>query len=270
MAKVKVEQLFYYPVKSLRGVSLTSMTLDDFGPAGDRRWMLVDPEGCFVTQREQPRLALIQADLHDGRLVLTLPGEADPVAVEPSDTEQRVRVWRDWVKARFAAGDASERLSRWLDTPVSLVYMPDSSLRPVDHNYSLAERRVSFADGFPFLVTHTASLQALSARAGQDFDMRRFRPNIVVSGGDAFAEDQWRALTIDGLRLDLVKPCSRCVMTTVDPDKGEKAADLQPLRELGRFRRTPDGVMFGVNGIHSGTGGIRVGDWFDVELKEEH
>ncbi|TBW59182.1 MOSC domain-containing protein [Marinobacter halodurans] len=265
-----VEQLFYYPVKSLHGVEVDAVTLDDFGPAGDRRWMLVDEDGRFVTQREQPRLAQVHAALRDGVLTLSIPGQEAPVPVMAGEDERRVLVWRDWVKARLAKPGPAELLSDWLGLRVALAYMPESSIRPVDRNYVSEERRVSFVDGFPFLITHTASLAALSERIGEPVDMRRFRPNIVVSGGDAFDEDGWAALHRDGLSLDLVKPCSRCLMTTVHPDEGVRSDSLQPLRELGRFRRTPDGVLFGVNAVHSGPATIRVGDTFEVALREDH
>lgn len=267
MGQLKVEQLYYYPVKSLHGVALDKMTLDAFGPAGDRRWMIVDEEGRFVTQREQARLAQVNAALTTSGLELSIPG-AEPETVVAGDETRRVLIWRDWVKAQIASPGPSEKLSEWLGMPVKLVYMPESTLRPVDSNYVNEERRVSFADGFPFLVTHIASLEALSERIGQPVDMRRFRPNVVVSGGEAFEEDRWAALSRDDLRLRLVKPCTRCVMTTVHPDQGLRSEDLQPLRELGRFRRTDKGVVFGVNAVHDALGEIRVGDCFDVDYVE--
>lgn len=269
MAQLTVEQLFYYPVKSLHGVEVDAVTLDDFGPAGDRRWMLVDEEGRFITQREQPQLALVHSALQHGVLTLSIPGQETPVPVTASERERRVLVWRDWVKAQLAEPGPAELLSDWLGVRVELAYMPESSVRPVDRNYVPEDRRVSFADGFPFLITHTASLAALSQRIGESVDMRRFRPNIVVSGGDAFDEDRWVRLHRDDFTLDLVKPCSRCLMTTVHPDDGVRSDNLQPLRELGRFRRTPDGVLFGVNAVHSGPATLRVGDTFDIAFRED-
>lgn len=268
MAQLKVEQLYYYPVKSLHGVALDAMTLDAFGPAGDRRWMIVDEEGRFVTQREQSRLAQVNAALTSSGLEIGIPG-SEPERVFAGEETRRVLVWRDWVKAQIAAPGPSEKLSEWLGTPVSLVYMPESTLRAVDNKYVSDERRVSFADGFPFLVTHVASLNMLSERIGQSVDMRRFRPNIVVSGGEPFDEDRWASLSKGGLRLRLVKPCTRCVMTTVHPDEGVRSSDLQPLRELGRFRRTEKGVVFGMNAVHDALGEIRVGDYFDVDYLED-
>ncbi|WP_148862972.1 MOSC domain-containing protein [Marinobacter fonticola] len=269
MAQLKIEQLFFYPVKSLHGVALDAMTLDAFGPAGDRRWMIVDDEGRFVTQREQPRLAQVNATLTPSGLHISIPGEA-PEKVVASDETRRVLVWRDWVKAQPAQPGPSEKLSAWLGKAVQFVYMPESTLRPVDNTYVDDERRVSFADGFPFLITHTMSLESLSSRIGEPVDMRRFRPNIVVSGGEAFEEDRWAALSLGSLRFRLVKPCTRCVMTTVHPDEGVRSDNLQPLRELGRFRRTPDGVVFGVNAVHDALGELRVGDYFDVDYVEDH
>lgn len=267
MAQLKVEQLYYYPVKSLHGVALDAMTLDAFGPAGDRRWMIVDKEGRFVTQREQSRLAQVNGVLTLSGLEISIPG-SEPEPVVAGDETRRVLIWRDWVKAQVAEPGPSEKLSEWLGMQVELVYMPESTLRPVDNKYVMDERRVSFADGFPFLVTHIASLDALSERIGQPVDMRRFRPNIVVSGGEAFEEDRWASLSQGDLRLRLVKPCTRCVMTTVHPDQGVRSEDLQPLRELGRFRRTDKGVVFGVNAVHDALGEIRIGDRFEVDYLE--
>lgn len=270
MSQLKVEQLFLYPVKSLHGVPLEAMTLDDFGPAGDRRWMVVDADGRFMTQREQPLMARVHAALGHEGLELTIPGQSAPIRVRTGDRRRNVLVWRDWVRAEVAEAEASAALSEWLGQPVELAYMPESTVRPVDHHYVTSGQRVSFADGFPLLITHVASLESLSERIGEPVDMRRFRPNIVVSGGDPFAEDRWASLSGQGVTLTPVKPCSRCLMTTVDPDEGVRADDLQPLRELGRFRRTANGVMFGVNAVHSGPGQIRVGDIFDVEFSEDH
>ena len=165
-------------------------------------------------------------------------------------------------------GEASDALSRFCRKPVSLVFMPDSSFRRVDAGRVDEYRRVGFADGFPFLVTNTASLAELNTRLEVPVEMRRFRPNIVVEGADAWDEDHWQSLSIGNNRLSIVKPCSRCVMTTVDPSTGLKDAAVQPLRTLSRYRRTGEGVIFGQNAIHESPGLIRVGEPVTVNQSE--
>lgn len=255
---MQVDSLYVYPVKSLAGIQVSSFTMDEFGPAGDRRWMIVDMDRQFVSQRNNPELAMIGTRLEKGRVIVNIPGEGEFELVA-GDEECRVRVWRDWTEAIYGNNDASDALSRYCGDALRFVFMPDESFRRVDASQVTEYRRVSFADGFPFLITNLASLEALNSRLDMPVEMRRFRPNIVVEGAAPWEEDEWKALSINGTQFSLVKPCSRCVMTTVDPDRGTKAPDLQPLRELGKFRRTPDGVIFGMNAIHESAGEIRVG-----------
>ncbi|HEY9118130.1 MAG TPA: MOSC N-terminal beta barrel domain-containing protein [Marinobacter sp.] len=256
---MQVHSLYIYPVKSLAGIKVSSFCIDEFGPAGDRRWMIVDADRQFVTQRSNPELARVVTRLAEGRVVVDIPGEGE-FSLVAGDEAARVRVWRDWTKAVFGTSDASEALSRYCGQPLRFVFMPDETFRRVDASRVTEYRRVSFADGFPFLITNLSSLDELNSRLETAVEMRRFRPNIVVEGALAWEEDEWKALTINNLGFSLVKPCSRCVMTTVDPDRGVKAQDLQPLRELGTYRRTAEGVIFGMNAIHEVTGEIRVGD----------
>ncbi|WP_372995834.1 MOSC domain-containing protein [Marinobacter sp.] len=264
---MKVHSLFVYPVKSLSGIEVAHFDTDDFGPVGDRRWMIVDDERRFVTQREHPELARVGTRLEAGQVTLGIPGEGE-FTLTASDDEVRVLVWRDWVKARIGLQEANDALSRFCGKPVRLVYMPDSSFRRVDAGRVDEYRRVGFADGFPFLVTNTASLAELNSRLDEPAEMRRFRPNIVIEGAAPWDEDHWLGLTIGDNRLSIVKPCSRCVMTTVDPATGVKDAALQPLRTLSGYRRTREGVIFGQNAIHESPGSIRVGDPVTVNKSE--
>ena len=255
---MQVHSLYVYPVKSLAGIQVSSFQMDDFGPAGDRRWMIVDAEREFVTQRSNPELAKVRTRLEAGQVFVDIPGEGEFPLV-PGAEECRVRVWRDWEKAVYGASGASDALSRYCGQTFRFVYMPDETFRRVDASRVTEYRRVSFADGFPFLITNLASLEELNSRLDNAVDMRRFRPNIVVEGAAPWDEDAWVSLVIGNTAFSLVKPCSRCVVTTVDPDRGTKSGDLQPLRELGTYRRTPDGVIFGMNAIHEAAGEIRVG-----------
>lgn len=137
-----------------------------------------------------------------------------------------------------------------MGAPLKFVHMPETTFREVDGRWVTRRRRVGFADGFPFLIVNQASLEDLNRRLERPVDVHRFRPNLVIQGGQAWQEDRWQRLRIGEVELDLVKPSSRCVTITVDPDRGTKASDVQPLRTLGRFRRTRDGVTFGINALH--------------------
>lgn len=259
-----VLSLFIYPVKSLRGMPVDHMVLDDFGPAGDRRWMIVDSERGFVTQRTHPALANIDVGLVDGEVVVEIPGYPG-LPLTAAEEACSVKVWRDSVSARRALPEASKALSNYMDQALEFVYMPESTYREVDAQWVADRRRVGFADGYPFLIANQASLDDLNGRLDSPVDIRRFRPNILIGGDEPWGEDRWRQLAIGGERFDLVKPCSRCVMTTVDPDRGVKDPGAQPLRTLGQFRRTPNGVLFGMNAVHAGGPGlVRVGNQVNV------
>lgn len=256
---MRVHALYLYPVKSLAGIPVSSFGLDNFGPRGDRRWMIVDADDQFVTQRDHPELATVTTSIDGDCVTVTIPGEGR-FPLQATANEARARVWQDWVKALLGEPAASAALSRFCGTDLRFVYMPDETFRRVDAGRVTDMRRVGFADGFPLLVTNLLSLEELNTRLETPVEMIRFRPNIVIEGAGAWQEDHWHELQIADHRVRLVKPCSRCVMTTVDPLTGTKAASLQPLRTLGQYRRTEDGVIFGMNGIHETPGRISVGD----------
>ncbi|MFE8069638.1 MOSC domain-containing protein [Marinobacteraceae bacterium S3BR75-40.1] len=256
-----VVSLFRYPVKSMPGHPVNTLPLDELGPQGDRRWMLVDEQGRFMTQRQWPQLSQLKVSVREGApgVSVRLPdGREGQVDVTGEKTP--VTVWRDEVLATQGAGDAAGLLSDWLGQSVRLVYMGEDDERQVDPARVEEPRRVGFADGFPFLVVNLASLRQLEAWTGRRLDVRRFRPNIVVDTDEPFAEDAWCELSVGNVLMRCVKPCSRCVMTTVDPDTGQPDPDKEPLRTLGRHRRTPDGVIFGQNAIHLNGREIRIGD----------
>lgn len=259
---MKVHALFLYPVKSLAGIPVDSFSLDDFGPVGDRRWMIVSENGQFVTQRLNPELAMVATRFDGPDVIITIPGEGEfrlaPLAKGAEAAS--VRVWRDQVEVLSGPTNAADALSRFCGKNLYFVYMSDETFRRVDPGWVPAYRRVSFADGFPFLVTNQASLEDLNSRLDQPVDMRRFRPNLVISGAGAWDEDRWTSLSIRDVSLSLVKPCSRCVMTTVDPDTGARSSDRQPLETLASYRQTPGGVIFGLNGVHNTNGLLSVGD----------
>lgn len=247
-ARVRVTALYVYPVKGCGGVAVDAAVATARGLDGDRRWMVTDDSGRFVTQREHPRLALVRCELRADALALRAPGVADCVLPRAATGGARVdvTVWGDRVAARAdAAGGAF--FSAVLGQPCRAVYMPDD------------QARGSFADAYPFLLATEASLAELNRRLPAPIPMRRFRPNIVVTGTEPFAEDAWRDLAIAGARFDLPKGCDRCSVTTVDPDTAETGPE--PLRTLATFRKRDGKVWFGMNlALRDGGGRLRVGD----------
>ena len=265
---MRVTEIKIYPVKGLRGHAVAEAVVEPWGLAGDRRFMVVDEAGRFRTQRELPAMAVVDAAVAPGGLVLTAEGAA-PLAVAipgPGAEACDVTVWRDRVAARDAGPDAAAWLSRVLGVPCRLVHLADpANGRPVDPDYGDAADRVSFADGFPLLVTNTASLDDLNGRLAAPVAMDRFRTNVVVSGAEPWAEDGWQDLRIGGIAFAGTKDCARCAVTTVDQDTGRKSPENEPIRTLARFRRKAGGrIIFGQNLIPRGLGRIAVGDAVEV------
>ena len=263
-----VSALNVYPLKSARGISLDVMTLDERGPRWDRRWMLIDAGGRFMSQREQPRLALVTTALSDGELTVGAPG-CTPLRIPQVDTDAprlQATIWDDLVDVISVGMAADAWFSGVIEMPCRLVYFPDASIRIADRTFNPEGRPVGLADGFPLLLLSEASLADLNARVGMrggaPLPMNRFRPNIVVAGARAFAEDSWRDIQVGGeagVRCAIVKPCARCSITTVDQATGVRGKE--PLATLATYRRSEDGsVMMGQNAIHNGPGTIRVGD----------
>ncbi len=262
MESLTVQQLAIYPIKSCQGISLSTMALSEWGPDLDRRFMLVDPNGKFVTARQHPKMLAVRLAMQMQGLLLSAPGMSDiAISLSLLNTEQSpaaVKIWKDSVTAIQVNGELDEWFSDYLGVAVRLVFIPENSFRQVDQNFYSAQQRVSFADGFPLLITHQTSLEELNSRLEQPVTIQRFRPNIVIAGGEAWAEDRWKHLQIGQTEIELVKPCSRCVMTTIDPLKLEKAKE--PLSTLSQYRRTSLGVIFGQNGVNLAPGLIQVGD----------
>lgn len=250
-----VAELRLYPIKSCRGLPTDAATLKTRGFAGDRRAMIVKPDGMFLTQRMHPRLAQIIATRAPG---LALQLGADQFAAAFSTDRMQVQVWGDTVSAVIATDDVNDRLSAFLETPVCLVQMDDASARPTDPQFGGAGE-VSFADAFPYLITTTASLEALSETAGEAIPMERFRPNIVIKTNTPWIEDDWTVLTIGDQVFDIVKPCTRCVVTTLDQTTGEQVGQstMQALiRTRARSGPWGQGVLFGVNAKARKVGGV--------------
>lgn len=259
MAGMTLSGLFVYPVKSCAGIALASSTLDRPGLAGDRRWMLVDADDRFLSQRSIPAMGQVRVAMWGDGLALGWRGEE--LQVEPPGVDaplRRVEVWDDCVAARDAGDGAAAWLSSRLDVPCRLVFMADDTRRLVDTGYAANGETVSFADGFPLLLTTEASLAFINAQLDAPVGMRRFRPNLVVSGSAPFAEDSWRRLQIGERIFTVAKPCARCAIPALDPDSGARHPALN--RVLAATRRIDGAVLFGQNLLHRDTGVLRVGD----------
>lgn len=265
---MKVTALHRYPVKSMGGQSVARARIEPIGLVGDRRWMVVNEAGRYMTRRELPQLAQIEA-LPDtnGILLRHRAGGEIRVPFPPAGAASApVKIWRDELPAQIADPAADAYLSALFGKPLRLVYQADEHMRPVDPAFAEPGDVVSLADGFPILVTTTESLAALNARLGVPVAMERFRPNVVLSGAtEPWAEDRWRRIRIGTLVLRIVKPCARCIMITQDPATGEQIDGDEPLptlRAMGRQSRT--GIIFGQNAIPEGSADIAVGD--EVEI----
>jgi|SRR6266436_2990395 len=263
-----ISALTIYPIKSCGGIVLETARIGQRGFYGDRAFMLVDPSGCFITQREQPRMALITPVLkEDGVLTVKAPGMQE-IAISATDTGKRreVVIWNDTCIAVDQGDEAAEWFSTFLCTVCRLVRMPEDYMRRVNPHYAISERdEVGFADGYPFLLTTVASLDDLNARLEQPIPMNRFRPNIVVRNTLPYAEDMWRKIRIGQTVFHIVKSCARCSIPTTDQVTARR--EKEPLKTLATYRNATRGVMFGQNLIHEHEGIIRVND--PVEIIEE-
>jgi uncharacterized protein YcbX len=259
---MQVTELNIYPVKSTRRIALQESPVLPRGLPWDRRWMLVDEAGNFITARQQPVLATVQTTVGDETLSITAEGyETLQLPLQPGQSETTpVTVWKDSLDAVLAGNQADAWFSDFLGLSCRLVQLTDDLSRSVNPDYGRPGDEVSFADGFPLLLITRASLADLNSRLQQPVEMRRFRPNLVVDGDAPYAEDHWRRIRVGDVEFEGVKNCSRCVVTTIDPDSGRKHPDKEPLRTLSTYRRRPQGgVYFGQNLIPRSGGVIHVG-----------
>jgi uncharacterized protein YcbX len=263
---MRLSAIHVYPIKSCAALSIVQADVEVRGLAHDRRWMMVDAEGRFLTGRQLPLLVTLRAMPQAQGLHLQRPDGAELFVSVPSDSAPRrsVSVWDDNVDAVDAGDEAAHWLSRWLGRELRLVTMDASAARPVDPARAQAGDEVSFADGYPLLLISQSALDDLNARLASPLPMLRFRPNLVIEGVDAHAEDGWRRLRIGGIEFEAVKPCVRCVFTTVDPERGVFDPSGEPLKTLKHYRRSAKGITFGMNLIARGTGTLRVGDAVEV------
>lgn len=264
--RTSVSAIVRYPVKSCAGHSMGRAELDAYGIVGDRRWLIVGADGEFLTQRDAPKLALVRPELRDRGLTLCAPGmDAMTVSTDAGGPTLDVQVWND----RCQGVDQGDAVAAWLNDYLGashrLVKMNPDFERPVDADYAISpDDEVSYADGFPFLLTSTDSLDELNRRMAAPLPMDRFRPNLVVSNTEPFEEDTWKVIQIGGIRFHAVKPCARCVVTTTDQTTAQLGKE--PLTTLAAFRRDENGnVYFGQNLLHQPkTGEIKVGDAVEI------
>ncbi|AJP00749.1 molybdenum cofactor biosysynthesis protein [Streptomyces cyaneogriseus subsp. noncyanogenus] len=272
MGNARLQSIHVHPVKAFRGLAVREAAVEPWGLAGDRRWVLIDDGGKVVTQRQQPRLALAAAGLLPGGVRLSAPGmEPLTVPVPLAGSTVTVEIFGDKVEA-VPAGDAAAHAwcSTYLGADVRLVYLDDpATRRPVDPRYARPGETVSFADGYPLLLTTTASLDALNSLIAEGdhaaegpLPMNRFRPNLVVSGTAAWAEDGWTRVTVGEVAFRVAKPCGRCVVTTTD--QGSAGRGREPLHTLGRHRLIGGKLVFGQNLVPLHRGTVRVGDPVEV------
>ncbi|HAA28829.1 MAG TPA: MOSC domain-containing protein [Cyanobacteria bacterium UBA8553] len=265
MSEIKLSGIYIYPIKSAAGISLKTAQVEKRGFECDRRWMLVDETGKFLTQRQFPRMALISVLLNQNQLVVKAPNQKSlslPIHMD-SDDYVRVQVWNSICDAIPLGEEVSQWFSEFLEISCQLVYMPESSFRPVNPRYATDNEQVSFADGFPFLLISEASLEDLNQRLDEPIPMNRFRPNLVVSGCEAFAEDSWRSIRIGSIIFRVVKPCERCSITTVDQALGIRGKE--PLQTLAKYRLSNGKILFGQNLIPGKFGALQVGDSVEID-----
>ena len=266
MKEMILSAINIYPIKSLGGIALSEAKVEARGLQYDRRWLLVDQDDKFITQREYPRMALVSLRLKPDGLEASAPGMKPllipfhlkrPVAVT-------VKIWTSICEALVVGEFADAWFTDFLKTQCRLVYMPDETRRRVNPSYAVGDSIVSFADGYPFHLLGESSLEDLNRRLASSIPMNRFRPNFVVSGARAFDEDGWKKIRIGSTLFHVVKPCERCAITTIDQVKGERTGQ-EPLRTLARYRSEDHRVLFGRYLIADQENDVlRVGDRIEV------
>lgn len=263
---ITVTAINLFPVKSLGGIALSQAQIDQRGLLLDRAFMVVEPDGSFLTQRDIPEMALVEVEVlsfETGSIALSAPG-MEPITIGGSEGETpatSVTVWGDACKAIDQGDEAGAWLGTFLGRDCRLVRMADSHRRPVRHE---GEERniIGFQDGYPLLIISEASLRDLNKRLPEPVLMNRFRPNIVIEGCRPFQEDSLKSIRIGSIRFDLLEPCARCTVTTID--QATAGRGKEPLRTLSSYRRKDNKVLFGMNAVHRDTGVVKVGDLVEI------
>ena len=264
-----VARLTVFPVKGLRGVDVPEARVTPFGLEQDRRYMLVGPEGRFLSQRSHPAMTRFSVEPESDTWRIHHPDAGSlpvPRAGVPEGEAVDVEIWGDRVTARHAGAQAARYFSEALEDDVRLVWMPEDADRAADPEFAGQGERVSFADGFPVLVLGMASIAELNTRLAEPVPLDRFRANVLLEGSGAWEEDGWARLQTDDVTLDLVKPCARCVVITTDQETGVRSKE--PTATLATYRKHDGKVLVGMNALASPVGGvIHQGDILTAELR---
>lgn len=262
MGSLKLEQIFIYPIKSIAGIALKSAIVEERGLQYDRRWMLIDDKNQMITQRQFHDMALIRMELKNHHMVLRASAKATDSIEIPLQIHDgkslHTSVWSDQVKLIWPQLMADEWFSEILKIPCRLVYMPDNSMRRVDPKYVSKSMNISLADGYPFLLANTSSLNDVSQKSGIKLGIDRFRPNLVVETPEPFEEDQWKVVKIGNITFRLVTPCARCIMVNIDQNNGKSSKE--PLQSMSGYRKFEHKILFGQNAIAENYGSLSVDD----------
>ncbi len=253
-----LSQIHIYPVKSLAGIPVERWPVDQKGLRYDRKWMLIDEQQQFLSQRRLPKMALIKTRIDGDQLILSAPGMADlsvPLQGESGETLE-VGIWHDQCLAQTTSQQADAWLSGFLGCRCRLVFHADDSIRPVDPRYAHPTDQTGFADGFPFLIVSENSLYSLNQAMQLELSMLRFRPNLVIADCASYAEDSWRRIRINAIDFRLPKPCSRCSVPAIDPETA--LVGKQPLTTLNQLRKWDNKIYFGQNALHDQCGELAV------------
>jgi uncharacterized protein YcbX len=254
----RIRGIHLYPVKSMGGMRVDCWPLDERGLQYDRGWMLVDRQGRFLSQRCLPRMALIEARIEDRHLRLHWPDGGAAWALDrPAIGCIEVEIWHDQLPALHLDRQIDHLLSDFLDFPCRLVRFDPQQQRPVDPRFAQQGEHTGFSDGFPLLLIGSASLDELNRRLANPVDMRRFRPNLVIHTEEPHIEDRWQHIRIGDIDLHLVKPCSRCRITQIDPATGN-VDKSGPLQALATYRKQGNRLLFGQNVLHHGQGTLTI------------
>jgi uncharacterized protein YcbX len=265
MPRLTLSEIHIYPIKSLGGIRLEKAVVQGKGLQFDRRWMLVDKAGVFLTQRTHPEMALFKPEIQGELISITFrkgqktdPSISFNPRTPPSGKWMAAKIWDDEVSVIEVDAGISQWFSHHLGINCKLVYFPEEKPRPVDAQYKVNNEQVSLADAYPFLIIGQSSLDGLNAMLPEPLPMNRFRPNFVFVGGDPYEEDTWRNLSIGKIRFVAVKKSDRCAITTVNQDTAEKGSE--PLRTLSGYRKVNNKIFFGQNLVALNEGEVAVGD----------
>jgi uncharacterized protein YcbX len=269
MSELVLSEIWIYPIKSLGGIRLKHSSVLEKGLPYDRRWMLVDENGVFMTQRNNPTMALLKMSIANGALKIdhSRQSAGHSISLQPAqlEPEERVQIWDDFVMAAEVSKESSAWFSEILGQKCKLVYFPEKNTRAVDPRYKINGEHVSLADAYPFLIIGQQSLNFLNSKLDQPIPMNRFRPNFVFTGGEPNEEDSWRNFTIGKNRFVGVKPCARCAVPTINQDTAEKG--IEPTRTLATYRKQENKIMFGQNVLATDHNEIKEGDLITIHTR---